>query len=171
MSLLLLKFGFLSRLPINKWFFSTSRLPLEASLVWMKERDVLTVTDTRTICCLISSRAHALNLVKSLWYLKVSTLHNSRSIRSLAPRSCSTHRSTLLRVLQYENLRGRYLKQFSWWFQWARWDFLNSCRDQHWFIFCNGIKNYSNKCYLVLPKPLGIQTRIWAEKMLNWKRY
>lgn len=131
---------------------------------------MLTVTDTRTICCLISSWAHALNLLKSLWYLNVSTLHNSRSTRSLTPRSCSTHRSTLLRVLQYENLRGQYLKQFSWWFQWARWGFLNSCWDQCWFIFCNVIQNNSNKFNLVLPKPLGIQTRIRAERMLNWKQ-
>lgn len=58
MPLLLFKFGFWSRLPINKWFFPTSRLPLEGSFLWMKGRDVLTVTDTRTICCLISSWAH-----------------------------------------------------------------------------------------------------------------
>lgn len=102
MPLLLFKFGFWSRLPINKWFF-----PHQQVTSWRQfsmdegRRDVLTVTDTRTICCLISSRAYTLNLMKSMWYLNSSTLHNSTSSRSLAPWSLSTQTPTSSGVLQH----------------------------------------------------------------------
>lgn len=102
MPFLLFKLGFWSRLPINKWFF-----PHQQATSWRQfsmdegRRDVLTVTDTRTICCLISSRAHTLNLMKSVWYLNASTLHNSTSIRSLVPWSLCTQTPTSLGVLQY----------------------------------------------------------------------